>query len=107
MNPYIAALNEHLRTHPPEYGDSNITSLLEFLWRSYSAYNPIHSEQILSALSPLEAIFDSLPYDDANLLFDQISTLCLIYEREALMSGIHIGARLAMELERGMPAGDV
>lgn len=98
MNPYIQSLKARLASSSPDYGDGDISTLLEFLWQAYTDRNPISNDRIRALFLKLEPIFAGLPPQDCDALFDTVSSLCAAHERAAFLEGIRVGARLAMEL---------
>ena len=50
MKSYFDILKVHIEAHPPNYGDSDIQSILEMLWNTYCQHNQLDSEQIKAAL---------------------------------------------------------
>ncbi len=98
MNLYISNLRTYLSKHQPNYGAPEISSLLEFLWQSYTTENPIDSDQIRALFDSLGPIHDALSVEDSDLLFQTICSLCIEHERVAFLEGLRIGARLTAEL---------
>lgn len=96
---YTDLIRNYLTDHAPNYGDTDIHSLLEHLWRSYTEYNPVDSDTICAQLRTLEPIFEALPFEKSNELFNIVFTLCAAYERSAFLEGLHVGARLILELD--------
>ena len=43
-------LKAHIETNPPNYGDSDIQSILEMLWNTYCQHNQLDSVQIKDGL---------------------------------------------------------
>ena len=100
MNPYIDQLKKYLAEREPDYGVSDVHSLLEMLWDFYTEFNPVDNERIREKTRELGAIFESLPLKEGDQLFYMLSDLCLEVERAAFLNGIHVGVRLAEELSQ-------
>lgn len=98
MHTYISHLKTYLASHRPKYGDDNTHSLLEFLWRTYTEYNPINSQAIKDHFASLRTTFNKLSADGADCLFDTVCSLCAEHERLAFSEGIRVGMRLTVEL---------
>lgn len=98
MNPYIHNLKAYLSEHRPNYGAPEISSLLEFVWQTYTAENPIDSDQIRALFDSLGPIHDTLSLEDSDLLFQTVCSLCIEHERVAFLEGLRTGARLTTEL---------
>lgn len=98
MNFDISVLKSYLSPHQPNYGRSDIHSLLEMLWDSYTMYNPIDNPQIRSRIEALRPVLDALSWEQENDLFDMVSGLCYECERTAFLEGLRTGMRLIVEL---------
>ena len=98
MNPYVEKLKHYLAENSPNYCDTDIHTLLEFLWSNYTECNPIQSDAIEADFLKIDHIFESLPWDENNLLFGTVCDLCQRYEKTAFLEGIHVGVRLVAEL---------
>lgn len=98
MNSYTEKIREYLATHEPDYGDSNIHSLLELLYRCYTEYNPIDNAAIRRQFSGLEPIMEKLPLAESDEVFYTFCRICTETERLAFMEGLRVGLRLEAEL---------
>lgn len=94
----METLKDLLSKHCPDYGHSDIHSILEMLWDCYTLYNPIESAAIQARLQELQPIMDVLTYQQENDLFTAVCGLCAEHERAAFLEGLRVGARLATEL---------
>ena len=98
MNPYIEQLKAHLAGYESKHVAANKCSILEQLWFTYSASNPVDDGYIKQSEDALSPIFQELSMQNSDTLFDLIATLCIAYQRAAFLEGIQIGARLFIEL---------
>lgn len=98
MNPYIEALKKYVAEQKPNYGESDMKSLLDFLWYVYTDLNPIDSDTIRKKIAYLKPVMDSLSFENANLVFDTLCDIWAENERLAFREGIHVGVRLREEL---------
>ena len=99
MSTYFEAFHRYLSQTSPNYGDQDLHSLLELLWRTYTELNPIDNDTIRSGFQKLGPYFQALPVDEANLLFCVICKICIEHERLAFLEGMRVGALLIDELK--------
>ena len=90
--------SELLRNFHPDFGDSDLRTVPEFIWGCYTEYNPVQSEAIRCAFQQMDAIFCKLPCSDVDALFASVSSLCLAYEKAAFLDGLRLGTQLMYEL---------
>lgn len=98
MHIYLEALDRYLVDHIPTSDNMDIHSAVEFLYASYTEWNPIHTEEIKSNFRALGPIMDALSRTHADLLFTKVCDLCMAFEKEAFLDGLYMGAKLASEL---------
>lgn len=99
MNPYIQKLNEWLaQQEQPNYGCTDIHTLLQLLWYSYTEYNPIENDRTDALFSSMRPVFDMLPLRAEDHLVYKICELMNEYGQSAFLTGIQIGVRLCKEL---------
>lgn len=72
-------------------------SVLQLLVTGYLEDHPISSEQIKRLEKELEPYLDGKPVWRADILFRSIYDLCGAYQEAALIAGLRMGIRLAME----------
>lgn len=99
MNQYMESIKAYLAEREPNYGYYEAHSLLELLWCSYAQGNPVENEKIKMLFDELEPLFATLAMEDTDTLFSKISDICMEYERSSFLEGIHVGVRLAFELQ--------
>ena len=99
MSKYIENLKEYFDHYTFNYGDPDITTMLDFLWTAYTQENPIYNETIRQGFIAMEPVFEALSLEDADSLLRVVCNICLEHERLAFLSGLHVGAALAKELE--------
>lgn len=92
-------LKSFLEEHTPDYGLDSIDSLLDLLREVYTKYNPIDTDIIRKRIAELRPVMEALSLEQSDLLFDLIAQLCYETERTAFREGIHVGMRLAAELD--------
>lgn len=98
MNRYIDALNSFLSHQTPSFRYADASSILEMLYYYYTADNPVDNGVIRCALHSCEDIHRELPLEKADTVFDHVSRLCSLYEKQAFLDGVHVGSRLSEEL---------
>ena len=98
MNAYAKVLHD-LITPSPHYRDTDVNSMLEFLWRIYTEQNPIDNVKIKSLFLDLGAIFKKLSLEEADQLFDVTCHICIEHERLAFIEGMRVGVLLMEELK--------
>ena len=98
MKSYTQAIKAYLSSHEPDYGDANIHSLLELLYRSYTEYNPIDSDTIRARFSSLEPVMEKLPLAESDAVFYTFCQICIETERLAFLEGLRVGLRLKEEI---------
>ena len=99
MSKYTEALHHYLTQPPPNYGDRDLHSLTEFLWRIYTELNPIDNDTIQSGFQKLDPYFKTMPTHEANRLFCIICSICSEQERLAFLEGMRVGVLLMDELK--------
>lgn len=102
MNKYKDAIKSYFEEKHFPYEDPSIHTMLDFLWRTYTEINPIISSEIKDGFSSLGEIFDLLPFEKQDLLFQVVCGLCLEHEKLAFTQGICVGAKIMSELCGGM-----
>ena len=98
MHPYAKLLHDFLPPSP-HYGDADVNSMLEFLWRSYTDINPIDNAKIKSLFLDLEVFSKRLSIEEADQIFDITSHICIEHERLAFIEGMRVGVLLMDELK--------
>ncbi len=98
MQKFLKSLCFHLENQQIHYYDADVHSILEFMWYCYTESNPIHTQDIQQHFDALEPIIKSLSFDDGTELFNTVCSLCVEYEKQAFLEGLHVGAHLHKEL---------
>ena len=98
MLPDAASIRQYLSRRTPNYADASIQSLLEFIYRFYTELNPIDNDTLRSGFHSLGPVFEALPVDQADLLFDALVSMTSETEHQAFLDGMTLGFRLAFEL---------
>lgn len=74
-------------------------SVLDLIWKYYLESNPVDDGLIRQREDAIEPIFQELSVKSADMLTGLIVDLCTAYQRAALLEGIHVGFRMAQELD--------
>ena len=91
-------LKAHIETNPPNYGESDIHSILEMLWNTYCQHNQLDSVQIKDGLTELYRHMKDIPIPDMNGVIDIVCSLCREHEKAGFAEGVKVGIRLEQEL---------
>ena len=87
-----------MEAHPPNYGDSDIQSILEMLWNTYCQHNQLDSVQIKDGVTELFRHMKDIPIPDMNGVIDIVCSLCWDHEKTGFVEGVKVGIRLEQEL---------
>ena len=98
MKSYFDILKVHIEAHPPNYGDSDIQSILEMLWNTYCQHNQMDSEQIKDGFADLYRHMKEVAIPDMDGVIDTVCTLCWEHEKAGFVEGVKVGIRLEQEL---------
>lgn len=98
MKKYIQMLADHLSSQPMEFHDWDTDSLLDFLFCCYTEDHPLDNEAVRRCYEKMEWVFEGLPREDSNQLFQNIAELCIAYEQEAFTEGLRVGVAMEREL---------
>ena len=99
MKQFIEAIKTELKQQQIKYGYTDVHTLMEYLWRTYTEENPISNDKLRTLEEKMDPILDSLPNADSDKLFLTFWEFCQEYERAAFLDGFRVGARLMMELQ--------
>lgn len=99
MNQFKSNLKDYILHLNRQYGDTDVRSILEMTYQFYTEYNPIDNDEIRHQFHTLEPFFDHLTPEENDIVFDIICRLCSTHERLAFLEGLHVGARLILDLE--------
>lgn len=91
-------LKAHIETNPPNYGDSDIQSILEMLWNTYCQHNQLDSVQIKDGFANLYRHMKAVPTPDMDGVIDTVFSLCWEHEKVGFVEGVKVGLTLAQEL---------
>ncbi len=98
MNCYIESLKSFLAEQTPCFGYDDANSILEMLYYYYTTANPVDSAVIRCQFKELNDILCRLTLKENDKVFSLACNLCVAYERQAFLEGIHVGMRLFTEL---------
>jgi hypothetical protein len=91
-------LNNYIKAHPFDSGNSNCETVLEQLYQAYIESHDTDPPEISNGFKELEEYLCVLPLDNNNALFNLCCRLCSAYERKAFLDGLQYGAELILEL---------
>ena len=94
----IELLKTQLAEYETKCGTEGSGSILDFLWYSYSASNPIDDGLIKESEQKLNPVYQELSWRNSDILSNLVTDLCTAYQRAAFLEGILIGAHLSEEL---------
>ena len=97
MNSFFHILKDHIEAHPPNYGESDIHSILEMLWNTYCQHNQLDSEQIKDGFAELYQHMKDVPITDMDGVIDTVCSLCLEHEKTGFVEGVKVVIWLALE----------
>ena len=95
MDQLIDAIKAELKQQQIKYGYTDVHSLIEHIWRSYTEDNPISNDRLCQLNNRMDPILNSIPIAAADKLFLLFWEFCQEYERAAFLEGFRLGARLA------------
>ena len=98
MKSFYETLKNHIESHPLNYGDSDIQSILEMLWNTYCQHNQMDSEQIKNGFAELYSHIKHLPLSDVDGVIDIVCSLCWEHEKAGFVEGVKVGIHLGQEL---------
>ena len=93
-------LNEYIKTHLFDSGDSDCKTVLDQLYQAYAESHESDPAEIGDGFKKLEEFLHTLPLEDNNAVFNLCCRLCSAYERKAFLDGLQYGAHLFAELHR-------
>ena len=91
-------LTRQLAEHPIDFGMTDATAILEFLYTAYCESRENDPPETKSLFAQLGEYLETLPLDTNNAMFFLIIKLCTEHERRAFEEGIRWGVQLASEL---------
>ena len=98
MKSFYETLKNHIVAHPPNYGDSDIQSILEMLWNTYCQHNQLDSVQIKDGFTELYRHMKDIQIPDMNGVIDIVCSICWDHEKTGFVEGVKVGIRLEQEL---------
>ena len=103
MNVYIKQFKDQLADYQTKCADKAPVPVLELLWQCYFQSNTVDDGLIRQAELTIQHVFETLPVENSDVLFDMIGDLITAYQRAAFLEGIQIGAHLVDALEKNAP----
>ena len=94
----ITQFKQQLSQYEATCGIEEPESILDILFSLYSAAVPVDDGRIFQSEQALTPVFEALPMEYSDTLFDRISDLCLSYQRAAFLEGLRTGYHLHREL---------
>lgn len=101
MRSILNLLQHYMRTYPFDTGDPDCKTVLDQLFRTYQESHESDPMDIQNGFKELDALLESISLDDNNAVFNLCCRLCTAYEHKAFLDGLHYGAQLMMELNKG------
>ena len=98
MDQLLVAIKAELKRHQIKYGYTDVHSLTEHIWRSYTEDNPISNDKLCELNKRMDPILNSIPIAASDKLFLLFWEFCQEYERAAFLEGFRIGSRLMVEI---------
>ena len=98
MKSIIVGLDEYIKTHPIDLGDSECETVLDQLYQAYTESHESDPAEISAGFKTLETFLCALPLADNNAVFALCCRLCTVYERKGFLDGLQYGAHLTCEL---------
>ena len=98
MKDIAACLNNYIKSHPLDLGDSNCETVLDQLYQAYAESHESDPHEISNGFKELENFLCTLPLEDNNAVFNLCCRLCSAYERKAFIDGLQYGAQLIQGL---------
>lgn len=96
MNSYIKKLNAYMQENR---NSNDPESILRILVEAYLEEYPITGEQIKLLENKLSPVFECIPLDLSNDLFQAVYTLCWEYGRAGFCEGLRTGLSLQREID--------
>lgn len=91
-------LTRYIVEHPIDFGMTDATAILEFLYTAYCESRESDPPETKSLFAQLGKYLETLPLDTNNAMFFIIIKLCTEHERRAFEEGIRWGVQMASEL---------
>lgn len=101
MKQFLEAIKTELNQQQIKYAYTDVHTLMEHIWRTYTEENPISNEKLRTLEESMGPILNSLPIADSDKLFLIFWEFCQEYEHEAFLDGFQLGARLMIEIQSG------
>ena len=102
MDRLLDAIKTELKQQRIKYGYTDVHSLMEHIWRSYTEDNPISNDRLCELNRRMDPILNSIPIADSDKLFLLFWEFCQEYERAAFLEGFRIASRLMVEIYDGL-----
>ena len=101
MEQILEAIKADLKQQQVRSGYTDVHSLMEHIWRSYTEDNPISNDRLSRLNARMDPILNSISIADSDKLFLLFWEFCQEYERAAFLEGFRIGAKLMTEIQDG------
>lgn len=97
MKPNLEKMKQYIADHPVQYGEGTVESLMDMFYRCYAEHNPLENEAAREKLALLRERYREEGYQDEDILFMSVLTLCAEYQQVAFQEGFRTGAQWTME----------
>lgn len=98
MRSVTERLDEYIKTHAVDLGDSECETVLDQLYQAYAESHESDPVEIGDGFKELEEFLSGVSLDDNNAVFRICCRLCTAYERKGFLDGLQYGAHLMSEL---------
>ena len=98
MKQFLEAIKTEIKQQQVKYGYTDVHTLTEHIWRTYTEENPISNDKLCLLEAKMDPILDSIPIAESDKLFLIFWEFCEEYGRAAFLDGFRVGARLMMEI---------
>lgn len=99
MEKWYRLVLDHLKDHPPDFGDDNAQSVLEMLYGYYNQYNRMDTAEIKAGFEDLYEKMTGMPLRDMDDIIYATCSLCREHEKSGFIEGVKVGVLLAEELQ--------
>ena len=98
MEKWYRLILNHLKDHPPNFGDNDAQSVLEMLYGYYNQYNRMDTAEIKAGFEDLYEKMTGMTLQNMDDIIYATCSLCREHEKSGFVEGVKVGIRLAEEL---------
>ena len=100
MNANIEKMKAYFEEIPSDFFCDDIDSVSELLYRFYMETCVEETQVIRDRYAAIHSHISHLPLHQQDDIWDRICDICTEYERAAFLQGLHLGAKLMLELSQ-------